>query len=371
MAPTATICFITTARLPLLLALIHKAIAPRIVLPDDGAALCQIGWQHYDDGDPEAALEMFQTLLIAAQQAQNVDKMATALNAIAFIYMENYQSEPIPAPVPATLAADEDREDADSVPSSTKLLGLAIYHQVTADLDQALIYYQQALYHATQQQRLTQMGLCLNGMGLVYRKLRNYERSHTHTQTAVQIFSESGDRAYLAAALHNLGIVCCHLQEYTRALQHFSQASTIRAQLQDSLGESTSLACMGQVHFHRQEYMFALASYQAALEACRESDQATDTTQEEALLLSQIASLCEKMNRQDLAIAHYSEALKKLSPTQNSELTTRLQRQLRRLYEGLDDDDIDPPGTDQTGGKGNAPDQLSEVLEAVECALGG
>lgn len=331
MGPAYMVCFTTTIPLQLLVALIHKAIAPKICLIEDGSTLYANGWQQFDQGQVDAALATFQELLIAAQHTNDETKMEMALNAMGFICQDSApQQRLMPQAIPPI-----EVEDFEVTSTPEALLGLANYHHVTTNLEAALTYYERALHEATQQQRLTQVGLCLNGMSLIYRKRHQYERSYTYSQAAVQIFEESGDRPYQAAALHNLGIICYRLQRYTQALQYFEQALGLRNLLKDLLGESMTLACMGQVHSHCQKFMFALACYQASLEACREFGKQINVAQEESMLLRQIATLCERTKHKDLAIAYYLDALEKLQHPQENHQAAVILHRLGRLHEGL------------------------------------
>lgn len=331
MAPIFMVRFTTNSSLQLLVALIHKAIAPQISLEDDGSTLYTMGWHQFDDGSVEPALATFQKLLIGAQQINDGAKMEMALNGIGFIY----QNCELQQAAEAQIRTPAEIEDFESPSTPEALLGIANHYHVTANYEQALTYYERALYQATRLQRITQMGLCLNGMGLIYRKLQNYERSHTYSQAAVEMFTESGDRTYRAAALHNLGITCYRLQRHGQALHHFEQALSLRNSLKDLLGESMTLACMGQVYVHRQEFLFALGCYQAALEACREFGQQVNVVQEESILLGQIARVCEHTNHKDLAINYYLEALEKLQHDETSYGTAMILNRLGRLHEGL------------------------------------
>lgn len=366
MAPTFIACFTTTTPLNLLVALIHKAIASRTPLMDDGATLYTLGWHQFDEGQIELALETFQKLLIGAQQSNDGIKMEMALNGIGFIHQDFEIQQAAEAPITTTVEI----EDFESPATPEALLGIANHYHVTGNYEQALTYYERTLYQATQQQRVTQMGLCLNGMGLIYRKLRNYERSHTYSQAAVQMFEEAGDRTYQAAALHNLGITCYRLQRHSQALSHFEQALSLRNTLRDLLGESMTLACMGQVYASRQEFLFALGCYQAALEACREFGQQVNVAQEEGILLGQIARVCEQTDHQDLAIDYYLEALEKLQHEEASYGTTIILNRLGRLHERLGHHAIALHYYHEALGNRETPAGLSEDLNYADFIQG-
>ncbi|MEM6423784.1 MAG: tetratricopeptide repeat protein [Cyanobacteria bacterium P01_D01_bin.128] len=372
MSPMSTVSFevsfIQAAPQPLLIALIHKAIAFSLPLLTDLSALCHQGWQQYDDNQIEAALATFQALLMTAQQRNHIGYIDTALNAVAFICSAQQfrptAAEPeLPSIERAPLQAVE-IPDSDS--DLDVLMGLANHYQLQDNCDKALSYFQQALSWAVQQQRLTEIGLCLMGIGLAHCKQENYESSCAPLQSAIHIFEESGDRVYQAVALHNLGRVNYYLGRYTQALKNFEHALTLREEQQDRFGEMMTLSCMGQVYAYRQEFLIALACYESALEVCREFGQQTDTAREEAILLSQIAQLGERTNRPETAIIYYLNALDKVQGADTTSESAMLLHRLGRLHESLGNYAIALNYYQKALGKCQTSADLDAILDRVD-----
>jgi Tfp pilus assembly protein PilF len=141
----------------------------------------------------------------------------------------------------------------------------------------------------------------LNQIGLVYKKLRQYER-------ALQIFQQSLSKPSFEGQniLNNIGLVYFERGEYYQALKSYQQA------LNDSIpntGDPSTpgfiLNSIGSVNTQLGDYAQALETYRQALALFRELNNRPG----ERLTLSNIGALLEKQSRPELAIAFYKEAV--------------------------------------------------------------
>lgn len=329
MCPQITVRFLSKLQLEQLIALVHRALATSSPLFKDGdalAAMYNMGWQEYDINHCENALESFQIALIAAQQQGKDTYIVGALQAIAWI-LDHGKSRP-PAIEPCFREASVTAEQE----LLANLLGRATVRHGINDWRRALSLYQQALEIAKQQQALKEIGLCLNGLGLIYLSRHQFERGQTYSQAAIAIAEDIGNRPILATAAHNLGVALYWQQQYNRALSAFGQAQRVRHQLGDNVGEALTLDYMGRIYACQQAYMFALSCYQAALECYSAADQST-LQRQIAALKEQMALLCEQTHHYDLAIAYYLEALDIFQACGEHRSAILMQHCLARLHE--------------------------------------
>jgi tetratricopeptide (TPR) repeat protein len=368
MRPQLTLSLIANLQREPLIALIHQELIAGVPLVSDAealAAMYEVGWQEYDNDHRETALESFQTVLIVAQQQQDQAYMAGALNAIAWI-LDHNEIEPSPGEPTPILSAPSPQPNATEHELLSDLLALANYHHTTDDWQQALDLYQQALELANCHQALTEMGLCLNGLGLIYLSLRNFDRAQTYTQTAVAIFEETSDRVFLAAATHNLGVALYWQHHYEAAIQAFSQSQQLRHQMADILGEAITLDYMGRAFASQQEYMFALSCYQAALECYSEMTDYDGIEMQIAILQGHIAILCEQTHHQELAISHYLDALETFQSNAEYSSATLMQHRLARLHETSGRTTMALYYYEQAWGNVKTPDELAAIVDQVD-----
>lgn len=365
MRPQLTLSLITTLQREPLIALIHQELVTGVPLVSDTealAAMYEVGWQEYDNAHMEVALESFQTVLIVAQQQQDQAYMAGALNAIAWI-LDHGEIEPSLAEPAPMIPAPSTQPDPIEPELLSDLLALANYHHTTDDWQQALDLYQQALELANCHQALTEMGLCLNGLGLIYLSLRNFDRAQTYTQTAVAIFEETGDGAFLAAATHNLGVALYWQHHYAAAIQVFSQSQQLRHQMADTLGEAITLDYMGRAFASQRDFMFALSCYQAALECYSEITDCDGIEMQIAILQGQIAILCEQTHHRELAVGHYLDALATFQDNAEYSSATLMQHRLARLHETSGRTTMALYYYEQAWSNVKTPDELAAIVD--------
>lgn len=317
--------FITSASTPLLTALIHQTFA--LAQPTPTLEHCKIlyrqGWQQYEVGQAEAALGIFQQLLLSAQRLDSIPFMQAALQATQSIWKQK---------TPAASAPELDSK-SNSPSEFERLLAVACEFYEQNQLQSALDGYRQALRQATCEQDALKIGISLNGLGLVYGRLQEYAQAEAYGRAAARVLAVTNTPICQAAAIHNWGLAHFHQGHDSKALACFQDALVIWQQQQDALGEAMTLTYLGRVYARNRDYLFAFSCFEAAAEIFRDVSPEVDVRAEAAALGVQIALLCEQTSHFDLAITYYLDALSLFEAIDDASEVARVLHQLGRMHE--------------------------------------
>lgn len=286
-----------------LVALIHFAIGQQQCNHPNLAqcrALYQRGWRQQEEGDWDLALESFQQLLLDSQQLRHGGLVQAALLAIQTSLVSD-SAEALPKAARPLAIASASKELAQLLS-----LGEALCHQEQLQL--ALVTYQKALRQATLLEDTVGIGVCLNGISMVYTELQDYLKAETYCYAAANILADSNTPIVYAAVLHNWGMVSYYQGNNTEAMDCFHQALAAWEEGQHPLGEAMTLTYLGRTYARNHDYCFALSSFQAAALLFETLDEGIDIRLENASLIEQVAQLCEHTHHPDLAIAYYLDA---------------------------------------------------------------
>jgi len=109
----------------------------------------------------------------------------------------------------------------------------------------------------------------LNGLGLAYNSLGQYERAIDFHQKSLAISREIKHRLGEANSLGNLGVAYHSLEQYERAIDFHQQSLAISRVLKDRLGEAHSLGNLGLAYHSLEQYERAIDFHQQSLAISR------------------------------------------------------------------------------------------------------
>jgi predicted ATPase/class 3 adenylate cyclase len=148
------------------------------------------------------------------------------------------------------------------------------YYEATGDYDQARVAIERALNDS--QQRADKMGeaRCLAHLGLIHRRLGDYERARVRYVEALRLFHEElhpseETASNLASTLNGLGHVYLQQGDLDQAQLCFEQALEMSRTSGHRKDESDALNNLGIMFSHERSFASALTCYQQALEGQR------------------------------------------------------------------------------------------------------
>lgn len=336
--PQFTLDFITSIPATVVIAWVHQAIAAQRQNRADVnrcTTLYAQGWWQQGHGHHEQALATFQQLLIESQQLNHRGLMQATLLAVQSVLIKA-SAKPgtgVNQPTSCTsLAMASDLSELEQLLYQAEQL----YHQ--EQLPAALTTYQQALRQATLADDSVGMGVCLNGIGLIYAQYQQYSQAETYCYIAATLLAETDAALFYTVALHNWGMVNYYQGRIAEAIACFQQALEQGQTVQTPFTEAITLMYLGRAYGQNREYCFALASFNAALALLKEMDIAEGNIRHQiAALWEQIALLCERTSHPDLAIAYYLDAYELYQEMQAVPCAIIVLQHLGQLHENLGD----------------------------------
>ena len=112
---------------------------------------------------------------------------------------------------------------------------------------------------------MTKPEKALIGIGIVYRKLEQWQKSLDSFQQALLIRHQTGDKAGEAASLTNIAKVYTDLSQWPKALEVYQQALPLYQQLGDKRNEAITSSVLGTLCADLSQWPKALEYYQQAV----------------------------------------------------------------------------------------------------------
>ncbi|HEC86037.1 MAG: hypothetical protein DRR08_05975 [Candidatus Parabeggiatoa sp. nov. 2] len=165
--------------------------------------------------------------------------------------------------------------------------------------------WEQTLNLARQAKDEPAVGIFLGNLGVVYRKLGQYQKALESYQQALAIDRNLGNQYDQGIDLTNIGLVYKNLGQYPNALTHFQQALAIKRELGNRRGEAADLANIGTVYRILAQYQQALTHYQQALAIHRDMNYQRGI----GSILTNIGVVYRNLSRYSQALEYYQQAL--------------------------------------------------------------
>lgn len=183
-------------------------------------------------------------------------------------------------------------------------LGLA--HQALGYTERAIEFHRENLAIARQVGDRAQEGRALGNLGWAYRQLGNVEDAIKYHRRELYIAQEIDDRFKEAAALDSLGDTYWQLRNVAQAVEYYKQSLALARQIEDRARVKSILSSMGRVYLHSGDVKEAVALFHQALSLARKIGDRVG----EGVALADLGYLYSTLNYKDRAIEFYDHALK-------------------------------------------------------------
>jgi len=194
---------------------------------------------------------------------------------------------------------------SDPTQKSVSLGNLGLAYGDLGQMEQAIDHTQQALAISRETGDRRGEGIDLGNLGVAYGDLGQIEQAIDHNQQALAIARETGDRRGEGIDLGNLGIVYANLGQMEQAIDHTQQALAIARETGDRRNEGTLLGNLGGTYSFLGQVEQAIDHYQQALAIARETgDRASEANQ-----LGNLGIAYSELGQAEQAIDHTQQAL--------------------------------------------------------------
>jgi tetratricopeptide (TPR) repeat protein len=228
------------------------------------------GKASYRMGNYREAMGYFNESLRLSRQANNRLSMARAYNGLAEVFLDQGNSDKaLTLHFAALKIFRELREEARA---ANTLSFIGIDYISKGDYVQALEYLLQALRLAEKRDDRQMIAYLCNDLGTVFIEQGNLVKAREYFSKSLK-WSEKNNKDLMTVNLVNLGIVYYRIKQYDRALANYQQALQIREQvLKDQAGIRSVLNNIGHVYYDQGHWAKAKAAYTKALAIARQID---------------------------------------------------------------------------------------------------
>lgn len=172
-------------------------------------------------------------------------------------------------------------------------------------LDQAKIYYEQALRLADELESDEFLSQILDKIGSIYHKRGDFDKALKYYNRALEIDNKVGDLKGVGEDLSHIGLIYYTQDELDKALDYLRKAIQIHRSIGYNYGVGKHLGHIGLIHFDRKELQQSLEYHQKALEIHRKAG----SFREEAIHLGNIGLIYRAKKQFKEALQYHKKAL--------------------------------------------------------------
>lgn len=136
----------------------------------------------------------------------------------------------------------------------------------TGNNKKALLYANQGLKIALEQNYNKSAAIIYSNISLIYMKMGDYEKANEYNYRALRVFQELNDTLHIARSKLNIGLVNIALKDYDKALLNITQAQEEFRIIDDQQGYSISLTNIGLIYINLEDYKLALSYFFEAVQ---------------------------------------------------------------------------------------------------------
>ena len=228
----------------------------------------EIGLQHIDElnqqaaktigSNPEKALGYAFEALKQADALQDRQGRSVALLQIGLAYLQQGKLSEMRRSLDASLLAAQQSGYLKGQGDAYNFLGTYFWEE--GMFDQALKYYTKALEVRTELDDRIGMSKSINNLGLVQRKIGNYEHALENFHRSLDL-KGNADKTGRCNTLVNLAVTLMDMKKYEQALLTLQQAHNAGVEAGYVQGQAFALRCMGDVELERNFLPEALVHY--------------------------------------------------------------------------------------------------------------
>ena len=276
------------------------ALNPEVVLMQE---FREQGYKAYYRGEYDAAIKKWQQGLEIANRLRKRNSVANFFGSMGNVFTDLGQYAKALFYYKKVLAIHHEIENQKGEGADLNNIGV-VYQHLGQDA-KSLSYYEQALaIHREIGDRRGETS-DLTNIGTVYSALDQHAKALSYYEQALAIDREIGDRRGKASNLRNIGAVYSDLGQYAKALIYFKQTLVIDCEIGNRRGEGDVLVAIGNNYMKLSQYYEAEGSLSKGLKICEEVGAPESIWRSQRIL----ATLEILLNRNDAAVAHFSQAL--------------------------------------------------------------
>jgi len=172
--------------------------------------------------------------------------------------------------------------------------------------DSALHCYNLAIKINRANNNESQIALCYNNIGNVYRKQSNYVQATIFIKKALEINTSKNNKAKICMNLNNIGLIYMKQSLYTEALDYYFKSLKISEELGDKKKESIALNNIGLINWKENNFDEAIKYYNLSLNISKNIPDEKSISS----ALNNLGLIYYNINKYDTAITYFENSLK-------------------------------------------------------------
>ena len=278
----------------------------------------QIGWTYLDMHNLDEALKNFQGALEIRRKLGLEKGIASSLNMIARVQSEMGHDKEALANFKESLAGFQ--KIGDKRNTAIILMNLGTFYNDRSQFENAIKSTNDALTLFRDLGDEEDQALCLNNLGTSRSYMDNFQDALTNYQQAYQIREKLKLTDGMAESLHNLGDVNVALGQYDTAVSQFLKAQEIRRNSGDADGAALNSVSLGTLFAAQGKYGSALSAFQESL---KDFKQANDQTWVVVETKARYGDVLSAVGRWSEGQSSLDEAVKQAAEVKNDVVLAR------------------------------------------------
>jgi signal transduction histidine kinase/Tfp pilus assembly protein PilF len=169
------------------------------------------------------------------------------------------------------------------------------------DFKSAILWFQKQIQISDSLGNFAEESTALNNLGLIYRRMNQYEKAIDAYQNAIQLADKSSDKYAYVTATSGLGKIYLELDNLSEAMQSFRTCLEIEQKQSDLQGVANSLNNIGKVYLKMNEIEKGLEYFMLSLEINRE----IGSTRGIAICYDDLGDVYKLKNENDKALNYF------------------------------------------------------------------
>ncbi len=156
--------------------------------------------------------------------------------------------------------------------------------------------------------------ICLNNLGVTYRKLNLEKEAFKYYFEALKLSEKIGNQKSISIAINGIGNVFLNIEEYDKALYYFKKGLKLEKKRNRFRGQEYGFANIGEVYLHKKMYDSAYYYFDKSLQLSLKKPRKEST----AIKYTLFGLLHQKQGNYKTSINYYKKSLPKFKEFKNT-----------------------------------------------------
>jgi len=297
-----------------------------------GNGLTNIGDVYLKKGEFQEALNHYDKARNIFEEINNFRGLANVLSNMGWVYEELAQIDEALESYKTSLQLEEKIGNLTGKASRLTNIG-ELFHMKLGDLENALIYHQEALKINIELGKLSGLPVNYSNIATIYADQGNFSMAYELYDKALKIFKDMSNLDGISIVKSNLADIKEQEGNLTEAIDLIREALDINEKLNDFRKKTENLIELGKLLIKKGEFNSALPLFQEAHSISLEKDYKYTATSS----LYNLAETYRFVERFNDAIETYEKAIKLAEKYDNNESKVKYLNNLALIYEDMGD----------------------------------